>query len=90
MKRSALKAVTSGSNPVGSADLLAQTLLRCRNRPAGKTVGDNYLKVLAVANPDRESRRSLLKLFRNSINEHTQVLAFDSLKQCAEYLVPVR
>jgi len=70
-------------------DLLAQTLLRCRNRPAGKTVGENYLEVLAIANPDRDARRYLIKLFSNSINEHTQVLVFDSLKQCAEYLVPV-
>jgi SIR2-like protein len=72
-------------------DLLAQTLLRCRNRPAGKTLGNNYLAVLAIANPDREARRNLVKLFaHSSINEHTQVLVFDSLKQCAEYLVPVR
>jgi hypothetical protein len=75
---------------VPMTDLLAQTLLRCRNRPAGRTLGTNYLEVLAIANPDRDARRHLVKLFSNSsINEHTQVLVFDSLKQCAEYLVPV-
>jgi hypothetical protein len=68
-------------------DLLAQTLFRCRNRPTGKTVGANHLKMLAIANPDRAARRHLLELLKNSIDDRTQVLTFDSLSQCANHLV---
>jgi hypothetical protein len=68
-------------------DLLAQTLFRCRNRPTGKTVGANHLRLLAIANPDRSARRHLLQLLKNSIDDRTQVLTFDSLTQCANHLV---
>jgi hypothetical protein len=69
-------------------DLLAQTLLRCRNRPAGKTVGTNFLEVLVIANPDRAARRHLLNLMRNSIDDRTRVLMFENLELCCEHLVP--
>jgi hypothetical protein len=68
-------------------DLLAQTLFRCRNRPSGKTIGSNYLQVLAIANPDRAVRHHLISLLRPSINDHTRVLVFDSLAQCATHLI---
>jgi hypothetical protein len=68
-------------------DLLAQTLLRCRNRPAGKAVGANHLRLLAIANPDRVARRHLLYLLKNSLDDRTQVLTFETLTQCANHLI---
>jgi SIR2-like domain len=68
-------------------DLLAQTLLRCRNRPSGKTIGSNQLEVLAIANPDRSARHHLIDLLKPSIDDQTRVLVFDSLAQCAAHLI---
>jgi hypothetical protein len=69
-------------------DLLAQTLLRCRNRPVGKTTGRNYLKLLIIANPDVRVRRRLMKSLRNSIDEKTRVMVFDTLEELTKFLVP--
>jgi hypothetical protein len=71
-------------------DLLAQTLFRCRNRPSGRTIGFNHLKMLAIANPDSAVRRHLLGLLKNSLDDRTQVLMFDSLTQCASHLVSLK
>ncbi len=67
-------------------DLLAQTLLRSRNRPVGASVRSNHLHTLVIANPDRDARHRFISLMRTSVDTSTRVLVFDSLAECASFL----
>ncbi len=73
-----------------ATDLLAQTLFRCRNRPSEKTTGDSFLKLLVIANPDREVRQRFINVLKGSLNENTRILVFETMGECAKYLSAMR
>jgi len=66
-----------------STDLPAQALLRADAGDARK------LKVLVIANPDREARFRIREVVSKRLDRGTRILSFDSFKDFAEFLGPL-
>ena len=62
-----------------ATDLPAQALFRVDAWKA------KSLKLLVIANPDREARRRIREVVRRRLNEETRVLTFDSFKEVCEF-----
>ncbi len=70
---------------VPPADALANAMLASRAH-SEEPKGRQYLRALVIANPDREARHRIIRIFRQSIGKDTKVLVFDSFSMMNECL----